>query len=86
LSNFNSWRITRQYKAYSEKNYRTIPQIQQIPEEHKQAIAIVSKVLPFETNNYVVDNLIDWSKYADDPMFILTFPQRDMLRLEHYKI
>jgi len=39
----------------------------------------VAAVLPFRTNPYVVDHLIDWSNVPDDPMFQLTFPQPDML-------
>ena len=34
----------------------------------------VASVLPFRTNNYVVDNLIDWNNIPDDPIFQLTFP------------
>lgn len=34
----------------------------------------VAKVLPFRTNNYVVEELIDWNNIPDDPIFRLTFP------------
>ncbi len=39
----------------------------------------VARVLPFRTNRYVVDELIDWARVPDDPMFQLTFPQPEML-------
>ena len=39
----------------------------------------VSAVLPFRVNNYVIQDLIDWSDIPRDPMFQLTFPQRGML-------
>ena len=39
----------------------------------------VAAVLPFRVNNYVVDELIDWSRIPVDPMFQLTFPQPAML-------
>ncbi|MGH3871709.1 MAG: KamA family radical SAM protein [Pseudonocardiaceae bacterium] len=39
----------------------------------------VAAVLPFRTNTYVVDELIDWMAVPDDPIFRLTFPQGDML-------
>jgi len=48
-----------------------------------EAIEVVGSVLPFKTNNYVVKNLINWNNIPDDPMFKLTFPQKDMLILEH---
>jgi L-lysine 2,3-aminomutase len=50
-----------------------------------EAIDIVGSVLPFKTNNYVVENLINWDNVPDDPIFILTFPQKGMLRPRHYQ-
>ena len=32
----------------------------------------------------MVEQLIDWDDIPNDPMFVLTFPQRGMLRPEHY--
>jgi KamA family protein len=40
---------------------------------------VVSRVLPFRTNDYVMRELIDWSRIPEDPIFQLTFPQRGML-------
>jgi KamA family protein len=73
------------YKSYMLHNFRSIPQIDALTEEQKRSIEIVGSVLPFKTNNYVVDNLIDWSNVPEDPIFILTFPQKDMLLPHHYK-
>ena len=42
-------------------------------------IEVVGTVLPFKTDNYVVDELIDWTNFENDPIFILNFPQKDML-------
>ena len=36
-------------------------------------------VFPMRANNYVVDDLINWTNVPEDPMFLLTFPQPDML-------
>jgi len=38
-----------------------------------------STVLPMRTNNYVVDQLIDWNNIPNDNIFQLTFPQPGML-------
>jgi L-lysine 2,3-aminomutase len=72
------------YKSYTSSNYLTIPQISKLSGESKYNIEVVSSVLPFKVNNYVIDELIDWENYEDDPMFNLTFPQRDMLLPEHF--
>ena len=43
------------------------------------ALRAIATVFPFRTNEYVVDELIDWSDPLRDPIFRLTFPQRGML-------
>ncbi len=43
---------------------------------------VLSLVLPFRVNRYVLDELIDWSAVPDDPIFQLVFPQRGMLSVE----
>ena len=45
---------------------------------------MVSAVLPFKVSSYVIDELIDWDKAPDDPIYRLTFPHRDMLGAEHF--
>jgi KamA family protein len=50
-----------------------------LPAEQRLELRAVASVLPFRTNSYVVDELIDWSAAPDDPIFRLTFPQPDML-------
>ncbi|MFD9096947.1 KamA family radical SAM protein [Streptomyces collinus] len=50
-----------------------------MPEDYLHDLRVVSSVLPFKVNQYVVDELIDWSAAPDDPIFRLTFPHRDML-------
>ncbi len=72
------------YQIFSLHNFRKIPQIALLPEEEQFNIEVVGHVLPFKTNNYVIDELIDWSNYRDDPMFILNFPQKGMLQPEDF--
>lgn len=72
------------YQIYTARNYRQIPQISQVSQEDLRSIDIVAHVLPFKTNNYVVNELIDWDNYQNDPIFILNFPQKGMLSPEHF--
>lgn len=72
------------YKAYALHNFRQIPQLEKVSEEIKFDIEVVGNVLPFKTNNYVIDELINWDNVPNDPMFILTFPQKGMLLPAHY--
>lgn len=74
------------YKSYMLHNYKSIPQVANLSDDLIEAIDVVGSVLPFKTNNYVVENLIDWKKVPDDPIFTLTFPRKNMLREHHYII
>ncbi len=73
------------YKLYNLNNFKTIPQIDRLSPDQIHDIEVVGSVLPFKINNYVVDHLIDWSRVPDDPIFVLTFPQKGMLLPEHYQ-
>lgn len=73
------------YKAWTLGNFKKIPQLQnKLSQEELFEIEVVGTVLPFKANNYVVDELINWDNPQDDPIFRLTFPQKDMLEPHHY--
>lgn len=73
-----------EYKSYTLRNYNSIIQLKNLSIEQKEAIEVVGRVLPFKTNNYVVENLIDWNNIPADPIFTLTFPRADMLPKSDY--
>ncbi|MBK9161574.1 MAG: lysine 2,3-aminomutase [Nitrosomonadales bacterium] len=73
------------FRSYNLNNFRDIPQIANLTEQQRFDIEVVGHVLPFKVNNYVIDQLIIWDRVPDDPIFALTFPQRDMLNPEHYE-
>ncbi len=76
---------TVSYKPFDLRNFRSIPQVKErLSEADMFEIEVVGHVFPFKTNNYVIDELIDWENVPNDPMFALTFPQRRMLRESHY--
>ncbi len=74
-----------QYRAYNSKSFKKIEQIQKyLTPEDIENIEIASLVFPFKVNNYVIDKLIDWQNYKDDPIFRLVFPHKDMLLPEDF--
>jgi len=75
---------SKTYQAYALHNFRQIPQIARLPQSEIDAIEVVGRVLPFKTNNYVIDELIDWNNIPNDPIFTLTFPRRHMLEKKHF--
>ncbi len=74
-----------EYKSYSLHNFREIPQMSYLTEEQKFNIEVVGTVLPFKTNNYVLNELIDWDNFETDPSFILNFPQKEMLDKQSFR-
>lgn len=83
ISNNNDFN-KQEYKAFTLHNYKQIPQISKLTEEQMFEMEVVANVLPFKSNSYVVNELINWDNVPNDPMFILTFPQKDMLQPHHY--
>tara|TARA_Y100000748_G_scaffold219571_2_gene184591 strand:+ start:15907 stop:17259 length:1353 start_codon:yes stop_codon:yes gene_type:complete len=74
----------QRFKVYTAKQLDQIPQLQQLSAEQRFEMQVVASVLPFRVNQYVIDELIDWHQVPADPIFQLTFPQRGMLKPEHY--
>lgn len=74
------------YKSYSLHNYRQIPQFEKLKDVDKNAIDIVGRILPFKTNNYVLDNLINWDNIPQDPIFTLNFPRKEMIDIKHFNL
>ena len=72
-------------QSYTLTNFRNIPQIQKLSEEQQFEMEVVANVLPFKANNYVIEQLIDWNNIPNDPIFVLTFPQKEMLLPPHYE-
>lgn len=70
---------TKKYRNFILRNYNDLPQLSALSEEDREAIRVVGQVLPFKSNNYVVEELIDWSNVPNDPIFTLTFPRKEML-------
>jgi L-lysine 2,3-aminomutase len=80
-----SWNERYNYRAYTLGNFDKLPQIGALSAEQKHAIEVVGRVFPFKTNSYIVEELIDWGNIPDDPLFVATFPQRDMLEPHHFE-
>ena len=78
--------MTNPFKTYTLHNYKTIPQIAALSDEMIEAIEVVGRVLPFKTNNYVINELIDWTHIDNDPIFTLTFPRKGMLERRDYNV
>jgi len=78
----NSATRHQRYVPYTTANMQSIAQLAGLSAPRRLAMRAVASVLPFRTNQYVVDELIDWSDIPNDPIFQLVFPQPGMLPTE----
>lgn len=69
----------RRFRVYQQRQLNNIDALELLPEDIRFEMKVVASVLPFRVNEYVLNDLIDWTKVPDDPLFQLTFPQKDML-------
>ena len=74
----------QKFKPYTRQTISQAPQWQQLPTELREAVQVISRVLPFRTNQYVMSELIDWNDIPNDPIYRLTFPHPDMLGADEY--
>lgn len=70
---------SKPFVVYQRGNLDSLVQLKALGRLALLKMKAVSAVLPFRVNNYLVENLIDWEKVPDDPIFQLTFPQPGML-------
>ena len=67
------------YRAHGPRQLDDIASRYPVPADVLRTVRLVSLVLPFRVNEYVLSQLIDWDKIPEDPLFQLVFPQRGML-------
>ncbi len=72
------------FRTFQLRNLEDTPGFDRLSEHQRMVTRVVGSVLPFKTNNYVCEQLINWDNVPDDPMFQLTFPQEGMLDPEHF--
>ena len=75
----------QRYRPITSRNIQKTAFWKKLDPEIREAVSVVSQVLPFRSNAYVVEELIDWSNLPQDPIFQLTFPQPGMLHPDVYR-
>ena len=85
MSTMSKEALPVKFKPYTRQTIHQAPQWERIPEHLREAVQVISHVLPFRTNQYVLNELIDWNNTPDDPIYRLVFPHPDMLPEHEYK-
>ncbi|WP_338930414.1 lysine 2,3-aminomutase [Streptomyces netropsis] len=76
---------TSRFRAFTARDLNTLLDRCGADAETRLQTRAVAAILPFKTNQFVVDELIDWDAVEDDPIFRLVFPQPDMLAPDELK-
>jgi len=74
----------RPFVVYTARDLERIVPLARLSAAQRFDMRVVSTVLPFRVNQYVIDELIDWEAVPNDPIFQLVFPQRGMLEKAHF--
>jgi len=73
------------YKSYSANSFKNTPHYQKLTKKQQNEFDIVTKILHFKVNDYVIDSLINWEDLDNDPFYKLIFPQRGMVLEKDYQ-
>ncbi len=73
------------YKSYTLANFLKMPYINYLSNQDIFDIQVVAHVFPFKVNNYIIEKVINWEDYKNDPIFNLVFPNRGMLFPDEYE-
>lgn len=71
-------------RLYGLDEVGRLPQVSRLPKQDLESLRVVGQVFSFRTNNYVVEELIDWDDVPSDPIYRLNFPHREMLDEDEY--
>lgn len=73
------------FQVFTARQLDKIAPLAKLDAEQRFEMKVVASVLPFRVNQYVIDELINWDKVPNDPVFQLVFPQREMLAPEDFE-
>jgi L-lysine 2,3-aminomutase len=73
-----------EYKIYTKNTIEEIPQWKFLPESLKTELKITTSFFHFKVNNYIIDELINWSSVPEGRLFKLTFPYKEMFDKDDY--
>ncbi|MBN2424445.1 MAG: lysine 2,3-aminomutase [Calditrichaceae bacterium] len=69
------------FKKFSNSKYAKY-----LPKRDLDNLKYLTGIFPFKVSEYVLDELIDWQNYKNDPIYRLTFPTKKMLSLKNWKL
>jgi L-lysine 2,3-aminomutase len=56
-----------------------------VPESETEKLRILSQLFPLRNTEYVINELIQWNNFRNDPIYQMTFPQKGMVKPGQYR-
>ncbi len=72
------------YISYNNHSFQKTKYYDRLSQAQKDDFILLSKIFYFKTNNYVLENLIDWDNLENDPMFRLNFLHKNVISAQDY--
>ena len=73
-------------KTYTKRTFRASQYYERLTLAQRREFDVMSSVMHFKTNNHVLENLIDWDRIPDDPIYNLNFPRRGLISTHDYDL
>jgi L-lysine 2,3-aminomutase len=73
------------YISYNNHSFKKTKYYNRLSKAQQDDFDLLSNIFYFKTNNYVLDNLIDWDNLEEDPMFRLNFLHKNILSEADYQ-
>lgn len=73
------------YRAYTLRDLNALRCRYGLADELVEELRVVGAIFPFRVNAYVLDELIDFERVPDDPIYRMVFPHREMLEPDDYR-
>jgi L-lysine 2,3-aminomutase len=84
ILSIDDYPASQRFRVFTQRDLSKIGPLSKLPESRRFEMQVVSSILPFRVNEYVIEELIDWRDVPHDPIFQLCFPQRGMLSKVHF--
>lgn len=73
------------YISYNNHSFKKTKYYHRLSKTQQEDFDILSNIFYFKTNNYVLENLIDWANLENDAMFRLNFLHKNILNEVDYQ-
>lgn len=76
--------MVMKFKSFTGSSFKLSSYFSHLSENDQLEFSVLTKIFPFKANQFVLDNLIDWSNIPGDPIYKLVFPRKEMIGEDNF--